>query len=327
MVRLMTKTAVRLIGFLCILGCSFNLQSKAESVSEVQKICSGSAVEIIRLNRDSYLENLAVIKRKSIGTSKIAKTLSKWYSTKPKGNISVDEVNKNFNALLPDSKLKSTFINYSTKSSRIKNEDAFLNELKTQYDNLLGTEFGALKDFLSSSDNRISSNKIELIKNVTAYGATFSPEVGPSGKFNRTLKVSPEESESFPYLLTLIAHELVHAKYFYKESQLKDESFYKSRLLEEAEGYTVQLKAYYALAKKDKIFCDFIYGSFAFQEIPVPLSWYMDLVEREMKNLEMLKWYARDFQEKGYGEFLEMNGEFSKSFQSKINDVIKSAKK
>jgi hypothetical protein len=97
-------------------------------------------------------------------------------------------------------------------------------------------------------------------------------------------------------LITLLAHELVHAKSYRKKLPLKDDKvFYPFLIVEEAQAFDHQLETFVELAKKNpNFYCNWAVNTWSYGDIVVPLSWVMNSMETEMRSGNYIYQYATE---------------------------------
>ena len=118
----------------------------------------------------------------------------------------------------------------------------------------------------------------------------------PGGKWRVEIVFSNNESESIPYLMTLIVHEFQHALAYKDHLSIKgDEEAARSWIVEEAKAYDAQMRAYIALASKNPdLFCNWLYPTWTYGDLLVPLGWSMHSMEAAMHSGTFLYGQARN---------------------------------
>jgi hypothetical protein len=97
--------------------------------------------------------------------------------------------------------------------------------------------------------------------------------------------ISNNESEPIPYLIPLLVHELQHASSYRERYRLPKAEHLTALIIDEAKAYDLQMQAYIALVKRDpRLFCNWLYPTWAYGDLVVPLSWTMASMEAEMKS-------------------------------------------
>ena len=155
------------------------------------------------------------------------------------------------------------------------------------------------QQYLNLKDPQLLSTRIspasgEEMNDV--YGAIARLHPTESGKFTSQIVFSNNESEPVPYLLSLIVHELHHAATYkdrikiYSDTQ---ESFVYG-IIDEAIAFDIQIATYLELAKKNpNLFCNWLYVTWAYGDIPIPLAWTMASMEKELGGGRYIYNYAK----------------------------------
>lgn len=164
---------------------------------------------------------------------------------------------------------------------------------------LVPKEFNKLDCFLSLKDNSVSSISFKPADGEEfddVYGAFVRILPSINSKYEIRLIFSNNESEPLPYLIPLIIHELQHVLSF-KDKILMFNDEKKSveyGFVEEARAFDVQMQTYLAVARKEpELFCNWLYETWSYAEIPVPLSWTMASMEKELLSGKYMVGYAK----------------------------------
>ena len=274
--------------------------------SDVAAVCApaGRPVgEIIEMKYHDREENLRRIHGHQFGQSKVSVYLKGFYAAHPAGEIETLQVaaDNGNQSLIPKSALKERALKYSTEKQKLENPAGYRQAVIDSFNELMPPQLNFLNWFLDLNDPAISSTSFDPADRSRIgefYGAMSSirPDEKLTGKKTIRIIFSNNASESLPYMLPLIAHELQHARtQFADRATVKDpKSAYADSLVDEALAFDVQMQAYLALAKKDpQTFCDWLYVSWSYGDLMIPLSWTMASMEREMASGHYIYDYAR----------------------------------
>lgn len=193
--------------------------------------------------------------------------------------------------------LKDLSIKFSTKKKKTADPKGYITAIKD-----LMAQYNVSKDldwFLDVRDPLIShtalrpTGKDEL---GDSYGAILRVRPDGKGAYKIEVVVSNDASESLPYLMTLVSHELVHARSFYPRLKMKTEQEHTEFLfVDEARAYDRQISTYLSLVKQDpKTFCNWLVASWSMGDIVVPLSWVIASMEARLKSGEFMIEYAKE---------------------------------
>ena len=273
----------------------FLTSASAESVANA---CKNASLPIVTLKYRNGIENIKTIRATAL-ESKLGQELKTYYQSikypLPKGSAA--QIARNLNQrFVDDSIIKKQIFEIEETANRQKYPVKYVKILESIYRSLMGDE---LHQFIHLKHPKLiatqfrSANQGEIGQ---IYGAILKIRKVDKVNFRMDLVVSDEESETIPYLIPLIAHELVHAKSFDQRS-----NFYEDRkrwsellILEEAEGFNQQMIAYIKLAQNfPSIFCDWVYPTWSYGEIPVPLSWTMAALEESLASGDFIHEYAK----------------------------------
>jgi hypothetical protein len=102
-------------------------------------------------------------------------------------------------------------------------------------------------------------------------------------------------SETIPYLVGLLAHELQHASIFETQIELHedDKRYNEAMILDEARAFKTQIGVYIeAIKKAPELFCNWTFPTSSYGNLLVPLSWSMASIEHELYSGELMDWYV-----------------------------------
>jgi hypothetical protein len=211
---------------------------------------------------------------------------------------------------IPGSKYKDLFLKYSTSESKLKDPEGYRASLVQSIKEILPGQYEKLSWFLNLRDKRLSASgfrpasKSEINE---VYGAVARLTPSTLGKFSLEIIFSNNDSEALPYLIPLIAHELQHASNYGKQIELyeKKKELAEFAFLDEAVAFNIQLQTYVELAKKNpEIFCNWLYPSWSYGDLVIPLSWSMNAMEEEFTAGAYLPRYAMQGSYKDHPELL-----------------------
>lgn len=268
---------------------------------DVERACQTPQFKVLALQPRDVKANLQVIKKAELGSSALLRDLAGRLRGKPPGGAAgrlklVSELNSKY---IRASEAKSGFLKFQSEASRLKDPAGYMNAVIENLHRFLPEQERELDDFLTTEDPRVSSFMLRPAgknEEMSTVGAATMVSPDDRGKTSVEIVISNNESETIPYLLTLIVHELEHAKNYKTKLDLRSdsESTLKS-FLEEPVAYEKQMEAYVALARADRdLFCNWIYSSWYLGDLPVPLSWTMATMEKELRSGRFLFWYAKN---------------------------------
>ncbi len=301
------------------------------ATGDVKTACRGAKLGVLELRERDRISNVGIIKSQKFGGSKFALALRDFYSRKviPENESDLiqfaGEVNKSH---IPESNLKRSSLKYFSQKSKVEDPKGYRQELIDRFNEVVPDRFNKMQWLLNLKDPVLLPPTIgpafrDEIQNF--YGAKARLSRALNGKFSLEVVFSNHASESLPSLIPLIAHELHHASmYKTRIALLEDEELYTEFLLiDEAVANDLQMQVYVELAKKyPEIFCDWIYVSWRFGEIPIPLSWAMASFEKEMRSGKTILWYATNGGFKNHKNLLNGSGAaLRKDIQEKITSL------
>lgn len=256
-----------------------------------KQVCTKGAIHPLILSYRNADKNIALIKSSDLGDSNLAKYLKTTYESHSKIQLSdsktADSTNSQF---LPDDKWKKRFLKFSSQKQKIENPKDYIGTITEAFKELVPSELSTLAQFLNMKEASLDATNLRTTSGSemeTIYGASTQLVQQPNGKFKLEILVSNFESEPIPYLLPLIGHELVHAIGFPNKNKLKPDSeeFWEYLAVEEAVAFDAQMKIFTALARRNpKIFCDWLYVSYSYGDLLVPLSWTMASMEDKLRD-------------------------------------------
>lgn len=94
----------------------------------------------------------------------------------------------------------------------------------------------------------------------------------------------------------MIVHEIHHASTFKDRIKIYDneQESLAYGIVDEAKAFDIQMATYLYLAQANpEVFCNWLYVTWSYGEIPVPLSWTMASMEKEMTDGKYIYKYAK----------------------------------
>ena len=269
---------------------------------EVAKVCRGSGISTLELEYRRGDENFKKIRNAQLGNSPLANFLKEFYSKATYPLSETQGVKWAFHTnqkLIKDSDLKSKFMRYATTGQRTKDPDGYMATIVELLSQLVPEDISRIDWFLRLKDKDLAFVKLRPANGKETgdvYGAVTNLKKVDSKKFGLEVVFSNYESEPLPYLLPLLVHELVHASSYKTKISLYENhrSYTEMLFVEEARAFDLQMQTYLKLATKSpEIFCNWIYPTWSYGEIPVPLSWAMASMEKEMAVGRFMYNYAK----------------------------------
>ena len=271
------------------------------NAGEVSSVCGHAEVKVLDLQFRSGPSNFKIILGSNLGRTPLAEALHTYFSaqTYPIEMSVMQAFVRSTNLKFAEAgSLKELFAKYSTEGGRVNNPAEFRFALIDAVRNYVPAEFGSIDWLLQLKSSKIVRTGFraplqdELFEE---FGAQTVFEKTGEGKYKLEVIYSTRESETVPYLMTLIAHELVHAKSFEEKIKIMDDDrlYTEYLLVEEAKAFDLQLRLYIALAKRFPIFCDWLSTGWRLGEIPAPLSWGMAEMERDLDSGRLLVEYTK----------------------------------
>lgn len=266
---------------------------------DVQKICDKTGVNTLTLYYQKRSENINVIRNADLGKSKLAVYLNQLYETSVPDDKELAKIARLENEkYLPESAFKKTFLKYSNTESKLVDPKGYRSALLSAIDSLVPKEMNFGPWFLNLRDPQILSTAIRpAVEGETSsmYGALARIEPQEKGKYKIEIVFSNNDSEPLPYLIPLVVHEFQHVISFKEKVAISDgKKKLEYLIVEEAKGFDMQMKAYIALASKNpELFCNWLYPTWAYGDLLVPLSWTMNSMENEMKSGQYILRYAQ----------------------------------
>ena len=310
---------------LLIMVCS--LRSAGAGPSDVTKACKSSEIGVVNLAPHEPIRNADLISRElSKMRGKFPKFLADYYRRAPEGRNEKEAIafvlkaNREF---IPPSKARETALKYSTRTSRLADPDGYKKAVLSLLHELVPSRLNTIDEVLNIKDSRISEINIKPSSETGEfYGARSQLKPLGNSNFKIDIVFSNNESEPLFYLIPLLVHEGVHALNYREQIQLWDagNKFYEDEIVDEARAFDVQMKTYLELANRDPgLFCNWLYVTWTYGSLPVPLSWTMASMENEMLSGKYIFNYARigDYKDKKF--LLNSDGTaLSEDLQKKI---------
>jgi len=269
---------------------------------EVAEVCGKTGFPVLELDFRQGQSNFSKIKSTSLGNLPSAKYLKTFYSTKIYPQPEAEGVKFTFEGntkFINDSDIKKKFLSFATTAQRLQNPTGFRTTLLEVINKLVPGNLNQMNWFLNLKDNQVAITAFQPAtggETGDVYGAVARIRPDENSKFTLKIIFSNNESEPLPYLIPLIMHELQHVlSYKEKIAIYNDEKKYNEyTFVEEAKAFDFQMQVYLALAKQmPEIFCNWLYVTWSYGEIPVPLSWTMASMEKEMASGRYIYNYAK----------------------------------
>lgn len=267
--------------------------------SDVDLACRKSGLPVLTLTYRDAEKNRQTILKSNLGKSAYAKFLRNQFSASDRNDtdkilIAADAVKR----LLPESEWKSSFLKYSSREGKVNDPAGYIRTLQRAVQLLVPKKLNKLDWFLGLKNSQVESTLIRPANESDLkemYGAKLTHRQSLTGKFELQIVVSNNASESLPYLVPLIVHELQHAWTFLeRQGELSDENRLALAIVDEAKAFDLQMQAYIELANaQPEIFCNWIYVSWSYGDLIVPLSWVMASMELEMRSGKFIEDYAK----------------------------------
>ncbi|MEZ0391292.1 MAG: hypothetical protein ACAH59_03690 [Pseudobdellovibrionaceae bacterium] len=267
----------------------------------MKSICEKqTGLKVINLAYRDRKANLDKIRNSNLGSSSIAKYLKDYYKKNKSIETKLDfaEVIKSNEQFLPNSKYKTAFQKYATTEQKLKDPAGYRDSFIEAANELLPKELNQIRWLSDLHNPLISSTAIRPARATETsdiYGAVTSIMPSGKGKYRMEIIFSNRESESVPYLIPLLVHELQHASQFEESIRLRENKrrYFEFLLVDEARGNDLQMQAYVELIKKEpQLFCNWLMASWYYGEIMIPLSWRMSSMEDEMASGKFMVNYA-----------------------------------
>ncbi len=299
-----------MIRFLISALIYFFLQSTSALENEVGRACGPIGAEMVKLEFRNQKHNLSNIKKSKLESNETTKYLKQFYKgdfgSKSEADILTAASQGNLK-LVPSSKIKDLFMKFSTKTSRLEDPVGYKSSLIKAIDDLVPKEFNKLDWLLSLKDPIIAAvtfRPSSAEETGEVYGAVTRINKVEDSKYEIEIVFSNNESEPIPYLIPLIVHEIQHAVTYKEKSKIKTtEDYYKFLIVEEAKAFDTQMSVYLDLAKAHpELFCNWLYPTWAYGDLLVPLSWTMAAMEQQMKAGTYIYNYAKlgEYKDKSY---------------------------
>ncbi len=268
---------------------------------EVEKICK-EKIPVLELAFRQGPSNFAKIKSANFGQSPVGKFLANLYKTKvypPTETTMVDSVYHANEKLIPHSDLKTKFLKYSTSAQRLKDPTGYRETVIASIKSLIPESRSKLQWYLNLKDPLLVSTQITPASGMEmsdVYCAVARLNKETNNRFVSQIVFSNNDSEPIPYLLPLIVHELQHSSTYKDRIKIYDNesASFAYGIVDEAVAFDIQIATYLELAKKNpEIFCNWLYVTWSYGDIPVPLSWTMASMEKELGGGRYIYNYAK----------------------------------
>lgn len=276
---------------------------------EVALACAKAKLPVLELSRKERAENLQRIKTFAAGKPSLS-FYSKFFGHSEKDESKLESfVSEANGALFRKEKVPKAFLKYASEKSRKSDPKGYSEEVRKLIHEL--NPGSRIKWFSNLKDPRLREVSFAPAqKNETGevYGAVSRVErLSNSKVYDLKIIFSNHASESLPYLIPLIEHELVHAQSYEKIIELYDQlnQLAEFLIVDEARAFEEQMTTYLDLARRyPMLFCDWMYVSWSLGNIPVPLSWFMASLEKWLVSGVFIYQYAREGAYRGYDHLL-----------------------
>ena len=253
--------------------------------NEIDKLCSKTGVPVLKLKYRDRNSNINKVRKFKFADGKVNAFLKKYYSQK---EISINEPaqvalsNKMNKMFQKKSEAVQIALKWASRDARIKEPQKYISNL-IKFIKLtipsLGKEVDSYLDY--KNKDLLRSEIIPAPKDSNDfYGARGGSFTEGGAKYVRMVKVSNNPSESFTYLAPLVGHETIHAVDSFQDRRKLDRynnfQWAEWSLLNETKAYDYQYRYYIEAVKKNpNLFCNWLYPTWSYGELIVPLSWTM----------------------------------------------------
>lgn len=284
------------------------------SSGDVRMICEKTGLKVLELQYRDRAANLKKISSEPFEKSPSGLFLKASNLLKDVSPTVLEkaayEGNKKF---LAESRFKTIFMGFTTEKQKLEAAKSYRDAVLSAIEEFVPKEMNSVNWFLKLKEPWVESTTIRpAVGRETGemYGAVMRGRETLNGKSELEIVFSNNVSESIPYLVPLIIHELQHAKSYRQKINLKDrESEAAFLIVDEAKAFDTQMKTYLAIAKKNpELFCNWMYVTWSYGDILVPLSWTMASMEKEMKSGKFIYDYARQGNYKSETYLLNKDG-------------------
>lgn len=289
----MTKTLLWSLATL-IFFSSCNGEEKIPKVkTDVSEICENFGVPVVDLKYREREKNISKIRNSSLGNSDWEKFIKTFYQKSKIPHREKELVllaNEGNQKLLKDSELKRIGLAWAGREKRESDPSGYIENLRKVIKIAIPSLSEKLDKFYSLNEKRKKSALIVPVPkgDNDFFGARAFVIKEKHPHYIKMIRISNNPSESMFYMSTLIGHELVHINDQYKDIKKyeKLDRIGQARwgLINEAKAYNAQF-GYYSEAAKNhpEIFCKWLYPSWAYGDILIPLSWSIHAMEREAR--------------------------------------------
>ncbi|MBK7891913.1 MAG: hypothetical protein IPJ84_14050 [Bdellovibrionales bacterium] len=277
---------------------------------DVRAICEATGVDVLDLKYRSGDQNYDRI----VGTSAPAGKLIEFVKAQNKKSRNIEaalvEAALNGNQrFVPASKLKTVFQKYSTRRQKESDPSGYRLTVLELIDQLVPKGLNRVRWFQSLKQPWVKSTAIRPVsheESLSMYGAQVRTRPVSMGQFSIEVVFSNNDSEPLPFLIPLIVHEFQHVWTLKDRIKITDEKTKMSaQFVDEARAFDIQMQTYVAMAKNNpELFCNWIYVTWAYGDLLVPLSWTMSAMERELRDGSYLARYAKSGVYSGMGFLL-----------------------
>ena len=312
--------------FLCATAHSL----PSDATSDVKKACEKHGLSVIELQYRDRQANIDKIRGSDLGSSELAEFLRQYYSADSLTKNEKEQVlvaNSRNRDSIESSELKGVALAYAGRQERLSDPEGYIYSMVSFTGQAIPSMRDRLRDFFNyrSPDLLVSLIQPATPGSTDFYGARadlFREE--KSKKLVNLITISNNPSDSFPYLATLLIHELVHAENKLANFHLVDgpeRERVEFAIVDEARAFDAQIVAYLeAVETNPELFCHWLYPTWSYGEIVVPLSWTMASMEREARSGSMIYNYAKSSVYKSHRYLLNKNRSHLRSdLQEQIN--------
>ena len=270
---------------------------------DVQRACEKHGLPVVELRYRDRESNIERIRSADLGSSALAEFLRQHYSADDVSKHESEQVllvnGQNEEFIVP-SELKTLAMSYAGRRERLSDPDGYIRSVASFTWWAIPSARERLTDFFyhRPPDLLVSTIRPVEAQSLDFYGARAQLyRDQQSGKLVNLITVSNNPSESLPYLATLLVHELVHARRKLANAYLIDgpeRALIEYAIVDEARAFDAQILAYLeGVGMNPELFCHWLYPSWSYGEIVVPLFWTMAAMESEAQSGSMIYNYAR----------------------------------
>ncbi len=273
-------------------------QRDAFALGEVRSICEKTGVKVFDLKAHDQIANRAIVQKLDPGSNAILKYLKEVNAKKSELKKLEELASAGNEKLAPDSKWKTSFTRFANEKPRQVAKDAYRALVISAINEFVPKSLNRLDWFLNLKESWVDSTALRPAADTQIgdiYGAIMRGRPTEDGRHTLEIIFSNNSSEPIVYLVPLIIHELQHAASYHERIRITDQ---RSRMVadfvDEAIAYDLQMQAYVAVAKRNpELFCNWLYPTWLYGELVIPLSWSMSSMETDLHSGKFLYEYAK----------------------------------